>query len=76
MVGIDRPAINPDVALITICFLLFLAGAVTVLAQRLQLPEIEQLMIATVRRDVIRQRGRGDRPPRQTNAAQGEFYEL
>ena len=35
MVRIGRPAVNPDVALVTVCFQLFLAGAVTVLAQRL-----------------------------------------
>jgi hypothetical protein len=35
MVRINRPTISPDVALVTVCFLLFLARAVTVLAQGL-----------------------------------------
>jgi hypothetical protein len=47
-----------------------------VLAQRLQVPELEQLMITMVRRDVIRHRGRGDYLPRQTHSAQREFCEL
>jgi hypothetical protein len=76
VVGIDRPAIGPDVPLVTVCFLLFLAGAVTVLAQRLQLPEIEQLVVTMVGRDVVRQRGRGSDVPCQAHAAQEEFYEL
>lgn len=74
MIGIDRPAINPDVALVAVCFQLFLAAAVAVLA--LQFPEIEQLMITMVRRDVVRDGGRGDRLPRQTHAAQRTFCEL
>ena len=55
MVGIDRPAVSPDVALVAVCFQLFLAAAVAVLAQRLQFPEIEQLVIAMMGRDVVRQ---------------------
>jgi hypothetical protein len=76
MVRIERPAISPDVALVTVCFQLFLAGAVTVLAQRLQLPEIEQLMITMVGRDVVCHGGRGDYLPRETHTAQREFSEL
>jgi hypothetical protein len=76
MVRIDRPAINPDVALVTVCFDLFLAGAVAVLAQRLQVPEVEQLMITMVGRDVIRHRGRGDRIPCQAHGAERMFCEL
>ena len=76
MIRIDRPAINPDVALITVCLELFLAAAVAVLAQRLQHPEVEQLMITMVGRDVVRQGGRGDHTPSQTHSAQGKFCEL
>ena len=76
MIRIDRPTINPDVALVTVCLELFLAAAVAVLAQRLQLPEVEQLMITMVGRDVVRQGGRGDYLPRQTHAAQRIFCEL
>ena len=74
MVRIDRPAISPDVALVAVCFLLFLAAAVAALAQRLQLPEIEQLVVTMVGRDVVRQRGWGGHVPRQAHAAQGEFW--
>jgi hypothetical protein len=54
MIRIDRPAVCADVALVTVRFQLFLTRAVTALAQRLQLPEIEQLVIAMMGRDVIR----------------------
>jgi hypothetical protein len=76
MVGIDRPAINPDVALISMQFQLSLAAAVAMRAQRLQLPEIEQPVVTMVRRDVIRHRGRGGHVPRQTHAAQRVFCDL
>ena len=57
-------------------FLTLLAVTVTVLAQGLQVPEVEQLLITVVRRDVIRHHGRGDDVSRQTHAAQGIFPEL
>ena len=76
MIRIDRPTINPDVALVTVCLELFLAAAVTVLAQRLQLPEVEQLMITMVGRDVVRQGGSGDHTPSQTHDAERMFSEL
>jgi hypothetical protein len=51
-------------------------GAVTVLAQRLQLPEVEQLVVTVMGCDVICHRSRGNHVPRQTHAAQGIFCEL
>jgi hypothetical protein len=77
MVRIGRPSVKPDVALISVRFLTLLAVTVTVLAQGLQVPEVEQLVITVVRCDVIRHRGRGgDYLPRQTHSAQREFCEL
>jgi hypothetical protein len=76
MVWIDGPAINPNIALIAVHLQLFLTRAVTVLAQRLQLPPIEQLVVTMVGRDVVRHGGRGDHVPRQAHDAQGMFLEL
>jgi hypothetical protein len=70
------PAIKADVELVTVRFQLFLAGAVAMRAERLQVPEVEQLMITMVGRDVIRHRGRSDYPSRQTHSTQGMFSEL
>lgn len=76
MVWIDRPAISPDVALVTVCFLLFLTRAVAVLAQRLQLAVLEQPCIAFMGRDMVRHRGGGSDLPLQAHGAERMFSEL
>jgi hypothetical protein len=76
VVRIGRPSVKPDVALISVRFLTLLAVTVTVLAQRLQVPEVEQLVITVMGCDVVRHRGRGGDVPCQAHAAQGEFCEL
>jgi hypothetical protein len=73
MVRIGGPSVKPDVALISVRFLTLLAVTVTVLAQGLQVSEVEQLVITVVRRDVIRHHGRGDDVSRQTHTAQGDI---
>jgi hypothetical protein len=52
MVRVDRPTIGADVQLVAVPFLLFLSVIVAVLAQGLQLAEVEQMLIAFMRDDV------------------------
>jgi hypothetical protein len=76
MVRINRPAIRADVEQIAVSLEPFLAMAVTVRTQRLQLSVFEQPCIALVGDDMVRHRSGGGDLPLQAHGTQGIFPEL
>jgi hypothetical protein len=63
VVRIDGPSVGPDVSLIAVPFLLFLAMVMAVGAERLQFAKEKQMLVTSMGNDVVRHGSWGEDLP-------------